>query len=187
VFRDQQETISENSSWDEDKLAGFVQSSISSTTQKPYNHSWDSNMTLANVEPARSVFSWYVFGAICALVVSIVFVVIAIRFRRRAGSECSVPATHCCDSNTRTYDKVCEDCQHIHYITIDRLHKVTGPKTELHYLCRDVTNLTDAAPEVSAHRRTASSKCICSGFLETNVDTLSTTEVFEGHVYEVVE
>jgi hypothetical protein len=191
VYRDQQEAISGNSSWD--KLSSFVQSPINSTTQMPYNHSWDSNMTLTSAEHARSVFSWNVFGAVFGLTTSIVFLIIAIVLRRHRCSEYSVPGTHyfnfkLCDGNTRTYDEVREDCcQHTPYITIDNLHQITAPKTELHYLCNDVTDLTDIAPEVPPRRLTANTTCRCSGLLGTNVDTFCTTEALEEHVYEVVE
>jgi Leucine-rich repeat (LRR) protein len=190
VYRDQQETISGNSSWD--KLSSFVQSSINSTTQMPYHHSGDSN-NLTSVEHASPGFSWIVVGTVCGLITSIVFLFIAIVLRRRRGSEYSVPATHCsnftlCDCNTRTYDKVREDrCRHTPYITTENLHQVTALKTELHYLCHDVTGLTDAAPEVSPWRLTSNTTCRCSGLLGTNVDTISTTAALEEHIYEMVE
>jgi hypothetical protein len=133
-----------------------------------------------------------VFGAIFVLVTSIVFLVIAIMLRRRMCSEYSVPATRCpnftlCDGNTRTYDEVKEGCcQHTPYITLDNLHQVIGPKKELHYLCHDVTGLTDVAPEAHPLRPTANTKCRCSRLLGTNADAIYTTAALEEHIYEVV-
>jgi hypothetical protein len=226
VYQDQQEIILGNSSWDEDKLSGFVHASISSTTQMAYSqgwdsnktlinanedkfsgivhtsissttqmaysHDWDTNMTVINAEPERSVFTWNVLGAVFFLIISIVFVVIGIRFRRRMGSEYSVPASYCCsfmlfDHTDRTYDYVSEDCQHSHYIAVDECHKGTEPKTEHHYLCRDVTGLEDAAHELPACRLTASTKCRCSRYPETSAETVCATADLEEHVYEVVE
>jgi hypothetical protein len=167
--------------------------SINSTTQMPYNYSWDSDMTLTRVEQERFFFSWSVFGAVIGLIISIVFLVIAIMLRRRMCSEYPVPATHCpsftlCDGNTRTYDEVREGCcQYTPYITIDNLHQVTGPKKELHYLCRDVTGLTDVAPEAHPRRLGANTKCRSSGILGTKADSICTTAALEEHIYEVVE
>ncbi|PNF37308.1 hypothetical protein B7P43_G00444 [Cryptotermes secundus] len=191
VYRYQQETISGNSSWD--KLPSFVQSSINSTTQIPYDHSWDSNMTLTSTEHARPVFSWKVFAAVFGLIISMVFLVIAVMLRRRSYCEYSVAATHCpncmlCGGDTRTYDEVREGCcQHTPYIIVETLHQSTAPKTDLHYLCRDVTGLTDVAPEVPPRRLTADTTYRCSGLLGANVDTFCTTAALEEHVYEVVE
>jgi hypothetical protein len=139
------------------------------------------------------VFSWNVFGSVFGLITSIAFLVTAIMLRRRRCSQSSVPATHdsnftLCDCNTRTYDEIREgSCQHTPYITIDTLHQVTAPKTELHYLCHDVTGLTDVVSEVPPWRRTADTMCRCSGLLGTNADTFCTTAALEEHVYEVVE
>jgi hypothetical protein len=149
-------------------------------------------MTAINAEPERSVFTWSVFGAVVVLVISIVFVVIAIRFRTRMSSEYSVPALHCCsvmlcDHIDRTYDYVNEDCQHSHYIAVDECHKDTQQKTEHHCLCRDVTGLADAAHELPERRLTVNTKCRCCRHAETSAETVCATANLDEHVYEVVE
>lgn len=181
VYIDQQETIPKN--------GNNISSLAQSTMQIPHNYTRGSNLTLPKVEPTTS--SWYVRGAICSLMISVVLVIITIRVCRRANLGGSVPATHAftfklCSRSRRTNDEVNESCYQLPDISLDNLHKVSRQKTELHYSSRDVTSVTDVRSQVPLQRHREVATYRCSGILETNIDTLCTTMVHEEHVYEVI-
>jgi hypothetical protein len=135
---------------------------------------------------------WIISGAVCLLVVIIVLLALITRVCRRQDIEGSVPATHYFkfqfrNSERGAIDKVNENYQRFRYIRFASLHKIMSQKPDLHYLCRDVTNLTGMAPEAPAHRKLENESSESSGVLETDLDTLCTRVNIDGHVYEVVQ
>lgn len=187
-FEDKEETISKNGS----NIGSLAQSTVHSTMQIRYKYTPSSNLALPKVEHTRSFFNWYVFGAICSLVASVVLVVITIRLFRRANLRGSVCTTHYfaftfCSRCTTTNDEVNEKCSPLPCNSMVNLNKVLRHKTELQYSSRDVTSVTDVRYQVSPQQHREVATCRYSGLLETNIDTFSTTVLNEGHVYEVID
>jgi hypothetical protein len=189
LYADQQSVTSAVSS--PAKISGLVELLINSASEMPSNHGQNPNATSTQTPPKKSSM-WYILAIACVLVVIIVLVAVTLWVRRRRDFEGSVPATHyfnfhSSNSKRGTCDKVDDNHHHTTYISIADLYKVTGHKPDLHYSCRDVTNLPFVAPEVPAHGLLEIESSGCSGILETDIDTLCTKVDLDGHVYEVVQ
>jgi hypothetical protein len=173
----QQETISKNES-----------TVARSTTPMPHKYTWSSNVTLPRAEATRTFFNWYVLGAVCSLMIAVTLLIVTIAVYRRAILAGLARARRCstfvfCSCSRNTYDEVNERCCHRPYVSLDSLHTASRQKTEPHYASRDVTDLR---PQLHLQRQQEIGAYRCSGVLETNIDTLCTTLLYEGHIYEVI-
>lgn len=162
---------------------------------KPTTETLDTtNLTLAVTSkkalPIKSS-TWYTLGMMCFLGVVLTVVVVmslvsTIRRRRQNDLGSSQPATHYfsfepCNSDLNDFHTADENCQHSKYIRVDSLHKVTGQKPDLHYLYRDVTDLTYMAYEVPDQGEPETDSNLSSSFPDTDVTHL------KGHIYEKVK
>lgn len=189
MYTHQYETVSKNGS----SISSVAQSDMNFTKQIPHNYTRSSNLTLAKAVPIR-FFSWYVYASICSLIISVVLVIIVVvvlikKLSRREDLEGSMNCLHYftfCSHDRRTYVEANENCHRRTYINYDNLQTPLPQETELHYLNRGVTSLTDVKPRMRPRRSQEVTMRKCSGSVETNTDTLITTEGHEGHVYEVI-
>jgi len=168
-----------------------VESSGTTTTEIPDTLNQNPRPVLAKA-PATSSSMWIIFGFVCVVVVIIVVVsvVVILRVCKRRDFNGWVLATHYFNfhsgsSNPETnnkVDKVDENYKNFRYISLGSLEKLTQPKKDLHYLCRDVITL----PGMSAQGQRETGSCCCSVILEKNVATGCKNEDHEEHVYEEV-